>query len=236
LVASNFEHVLPVSSPNPPPGRWRRWPRNLRSRRASSTSTTCSTMTRCRVHPAGREQPYQPAGYNHLAQAILYRDMFRAVSLGERTGQRLEPVPARSKVDASPKTRQVRSGHWPAMELAQATLKRNPNDNAGAIRPLGSTGCGQLQLLVRKAWRGLPARRHLGAPVHSRVSELDPGFLDATARAGLARLHRGQLPPTGVSSVSWSGSTATRRGHPAAGAGRRKGPGQPHRRQILRAP
>jgi len=89
------------------------------------------------------EQPYQPAGYNHLAQAILYRDMFRAGALESELVSGSNPFLRRSKVDASPEDqRKFDQAIGRAMELAQATLKRNPNDTQ-RYTPLGfPTGCG----------------------------------------------------------------------------------------------
>jgi tetratricopeptide (TPR) repeat protein len=142
------------------------------------------------------EQPYQPAGYNHLAQAILYRDMFRAGALESELVSGSNPFLRRSKVDASPEDqRKFDQAIGRAMELAQATLKRNPNDTQ-ALYALGvSYGLrANYNFLVRKAWRDSLRDATSARRCHSRVSELDPGFIDAQLVQGLHDYIVGSLP------------------------------------------
>jgi tetratricopeptide (TPR) repeat protein len=142
------------------------------------------------------EQPYQPAGYNHLAQAILYRDMFRAGALESELVSGSNPFLRRSKVDASPEDqRKFDQAIGRAMELAQATLKRNPNDTQ-ALYALGvSYGLrANYNFLVRKAWRDSLRDATSARRCHSRVSELDPGVIDAQLVQGLHDYIVGSLP------------------------------------------
>ena len=81
------------------------------------------------------------------------------------------------------------------MELAQATLKRNPNDTQ-ALYALGvSYGLrANYNFLVRKAWRDSLRDATSARRCHSRVSELDPGFIDAQLVQGLHDYIVGSLP------------------------------------------
>jgi tetratricopeptide (TPR) repeat protein len=142
------------------------------------------------------EQPKEPAGYNHLAQAILYRDMFRAGALESELVSGSNPFLRRSKVDASPEDqRKFDQAIGRAMELAQATLKRNPNDTP-ALYALGvSYGLrANYNFLVRKAWRDSLRDATSARRCHSRVSELDPAAIDAQLVQGLHDYIVGSLP------------------------------------------
>jgi len=152
-------------------------------------------------------------------------------SFGERTGQRFEPVPTRSKVDASQRTSasSIRplAGPWSwPRRRSNGTQRQQASLRTGGVLRVK----GQLQL---PGPQGLAdslrdATSAAGAQPRERTG---PWFHRRTARAGLARLHRGQ--PAGLLAFRRCPGRVPRqqgRGHPAAGAGRRKGPGQPHRR------
>ena len=142
------------------------------------------------------ERPNEPAGYNHLAQAILYRNMFRAGALESELVSGTNPFLRRSKVDASPEDqRRFDQAIGRAMDLAQATLKRNPNDTQ-ALYALGvSYGLrANYNFLVRKAWRDSLHDATSARRCHSRVSEIDPNLIDAQLVQGLHDYIVGSLP------------------------------------------
>jgi tetratricopeptide (TPR) repeat protein len=142
------------------------------------------------------EQPNEPSGYNHLAQAILYRDMFRAGALESELVSGTNPFLRRSKVDASPEDqRRFDQAIGRAMGLAQASLKRNPNDTQ-ALYALGvSYGLrANYNFLVRKAWRDSLRDATSARRCHSRATEIDPGLIDAQLVQGLHDYIVGSLP------------------------------------------
>lgn len=142
------------------------------------------------------EQPNEPAGYNHLAQAILFRDMFRAGALESELVTGSNPFLRRAKVDASPADqRRFDQAISRAMELAQARTRQNPKD-AQAFYALGvSYGLrANYNFLVRKAWRDALRDATAARKYHSRVTELDPGFIDARLVQGLHDYLVGSLP------------------------------------------
>jgi tetratricopeptide (TPR) repeat protein len=142
------------------------------------------------------QQPNVPDGYNHLAQAILYRDMFRAGALESELVTGGNPFLRRQKVDASPADqRRFDQAIDHAMELAQARLKRNPRDT-GALYALGvSYGLrANYNFLVRKAWRDSLRDATSARKCHSRITDIDPGFIDARLVQGLHDYIVGSLP------------------------------------------
>lgn len=142
------------------------------------------------------QHPDVPDGYNHLAQAILYRDMFRAGALESELVTGGNPFLRRQKVDASPADqRRFDQSIDRAMELAQARLKRNPRDTQ-ALYALGvSYGLrANYNFLVRKAWRDSLRDATSARKCHSRVTDIDPGFIDAQLVQGLYEYIVGSLP------------------------------------------
>jgi tetratricopeptide (TPR) repeat protein len=142
------------------------------------------------------QHPNLPDGYNHLAQAILYRDMFRAGALESELVTGGNPFLRRQKVDASPADQcRFDQAIDRAMELAQARLKRNPRDTQ-ALYALGvSYGLrANYNFLVRKAWRDSLLDATSARRCHSRVTDIDPGFTDARLVQGLHDYIVGSLP------------------------------------------
>jgi tetratricopeptide (TPR) repeat protein len=141
-------------------------------------------------------QPNLPDGYNHLGQAILYRDMFRAGALESELVTGANPFLRRQKVDASPADqRRFDQAIDRAMELAQARLKRNFRDTRAWYALGVSYGLrANYNFLVRKAWRDSLRDATSARRCHSRVTEIDPGFTDARLVQGLHDYIVGSLP------------------------------------------
>ncbi len=140
--------------------------------------------------------PADPAGYNHLAQAILYRDMFRAGALESELVTGNNPFLRRPKVDASREDRaRFDDAIRKAIKLAHARLAENPSDT-GALYSLGvSYGLrANYNFLVRKAWRDALRDATTARKYHSRVTEIDPSFTDARLVQGLHDYIVGSLP------------------------------------------
>jgi tetratricopeptide (TPR) repeat protein len=135
---------------------------------------------------------------NHLAQAILYRDMYRSGALESELVTGNNPFLRRPKVNASPEDqREFEEKILKAIELSRARLAEDPRDTR-ALYALGvSHGLrANYNFLVRKAWRaalrdGTTARRH-----HNKVTEIDPSFIDARLVQGVHDYVVGSLPWT----------------------------------------
>ena len=140
--------------------------------------------------------PSDPNAFNHVAEGVLYRDMFRAGALETELVSGNNPFLRRAKVNASPEDqREFDSSIAHAMALSQARLKANPRDT-GALYALGiSYGLrGNYDFLVRKAWRDALSDATAARKAHSRVTEIDPANVDARMVQGLHDYIVGSLP------------------------------------------
>jgi tetratricopeptide (TPR) repeat protein len=140
--------------------------------------------------------PEDAGGYNHLAQAILYRDMFRAGALESELVTGNNPFLRRPRVDASPEdARAFDEAIGRALALAQARLRRNAND-APALYAMGvSYGLrANYNFLVRKAWRDSLRDATAARKCHAEVSRINPSDIDARMVQGLHDYIIGSLP------------------------------------------
>ena len=143
-----------------------------------------------------QSEPENPEAYNHLAQAILYREMLRAGALESELVTGNNPFLHLPKIKPSV-TDLARFDECiaKAVALAQAHLNRNANDTK-AMYTLGiAIGLrSNINFLVRKYWidslRDATASRKL----HNRVTELDPSNIDASLVQGLYDYVAGSLP------------------------------------------
>jgi tetratricopeptide (TPR) repeat protein len=142
------------------------------------------------------QAPTDPNAFNHVAEGVLYRDMFRAGALETELVSGNNPFLRRAKVNASPEDQhEFDSSIARAMELAQDRLKANPRDTA-ALYALGvSYGLrGNYDFLVRKAWRDALSDATAARKAHTRVTEIDPANVDARMVQGLHDYIVGSLP------------------------------------------
>ena len=140
--------------------------------------------------------PNDPNAFNHVAEGVLYRDMFRAGALETELVSGNNPFLRRAKVNASPEDqREFDSSIARAMALSEARLKANPRDT-GALYALGvSYGLrGNYDFLVRKAWRDALHDATSARKAHTRVTEIDPSNVDARMVQGLHDYIVGSLP------------------------------------------
>jgi tetratricopeptide (TPR) repeat protein len=143
-----------------------------------------------------RLTPDDAGAYNHLAQAILYRDMFRAGALESELVTGNNPFLRRSRVDASPEDmRAFDQAINRALDLSQARLRRNAGDT-GALYAMGvSYGLrANYNFLVRKAWRDSLRDATSARRCHAEVTRLDPANIDARMVQGLHDYIVGSLP------------------------------------------
>lgn len=140
--------------------------------------------------------PQDPELHNHLAQAIVFREMFRNGALESELVSGNNAFLRRPKLNPSPETEK-----WfldevaKAMSLAQARLSRNPND-IPALYALGiSYGLrSDYYWIVKKAWRDSLRDATAARRAHNRVEELDPHNVDARLVEGVHDYIIGSLP------------------------------------------
>lgn len=142
------------------------------------------------------EAPKTPENYNYLAQAILYKELYRLGALESEllTGNNYFIRTEKIRPDPEENARFLAAVEK-AMRLAQDRLKANPEDEE-ALYALGSAYAlrTNYHFLVQKAWRSAvsdasQARRH-----HNRVLQLNPKNHDAMLIQGAYDYAIGSLP------------------------------------------
>ncbi len=140
--------------------------------------------------------PQNPETYNHLAQAILYREMLHAGALESELVTGNNPFLHLPKIKPSAKDlSRFDECIAKAVDLAQAMVNRNPNDTK-ALYVLGiAIGLrSNINFLVRKYWTDSLRDATAARKLHNRVSELDPSNIDARLVQGLHDYVVGSLP------------------------------------------
>jgi hypothetical protein len=143
---------------------------------------------------AARE-PSLPGAYNHVAQTILFRQMFRSGAL-ESDLITANSFLRRPKLPLNAADqRQFSDAVNRAIELSDARLRSNRNDVA-ALYAIGvSYGIrANYNFLVRKAWIDALSDTAAARKMHTRVTELDPGMIDARLILGVHEYVVGSLP------------------------------------------
>ena len=142
------------------------------------------------------EHPDAPDPRNHVAQTLVFREMFRDGSLESELVSGDNSFLRRPKLNPSPETQREFLGEIAkAMSLAQARLKKNPNDT-GALYALGiSYGLrADYNWVVRKSWHDALSDATAARRQHNRILELEPGNVDARLVQGLHDYIVGSLP------------------------------------------
>jgi tetratricopeptide (TPR) repeat protein len=131
--------------------------------------------------------PKAPEMHNHLAEAIVFQEMFRDGALESEMVSGTDSFLRRPRLNPSAATEERFLGEVAAaMRLAEARVNGNPLDTE-ALYALGiAHGLrSNWYWVFRKSWRDslrdATAARHL----HNRVSELDPSNVDARLVQGL---------------------------------------------------
>jgi tetratricopeptide (TPR) repeat protein len=143
--------------------------------------------------------PAQADGYNHLAQAILYRALFRSGILENSLASGNDLVQSlirQPKLELNPaEEREFQRALNTSFSVSQTQLRANPDDSA-AMYALGvANGLrANYDFLVRKAWLGAIRESNTARQLHNRVLELDPGNIDARMMQGVQEYVVASLP------------------------------------------
>jgi tetratricopeptide (TPR) repeat protein len=146
---------------------------------------------------AGTEQhPDDPNAWNHLAQATLYRAMYRGGALESELVTGSNPFLRRQKVKTSPmEDQQFYDAIDKALDLAQSRLLDNPDDSL-ALDALGVSYAlrANYNFLVRKAWTDALHDATDARKAHKRLTDLEPDNVDARLIPALYDYITGSLP------------------------------------------
>ena len=132
-------------------------------------------------------RPNAAAPRNHLAQAILYRELLNAGALETELVTGGNAFLRRAKMNPSPAAQAEFDGAIAdAMRLSQAELDKSPDDIA-ALYTLGvAYGLrANYSFLVRKSWMSALRDATQCRKLHNRVTELDPSLVDARMTQGV---------------------------------------------------
>jgi tetratricopeptide (TPR) repeat protein len=147
-------------------------------------------------HAEAAKLPDSADAYNHIAQTILYREMFRSGALESQLVTGTNPFLRRAKMNpGAADDKLFNDAIARSMELAGARLKTNPND-AAALYAMGvSYGLrSNYNFLVHKAWVDALHDATSARKSHHRATEVDPDFTDARLVQGLYDYIVGSLP------------------------------------------
>lgn len=140
--------------------------------------------------------PDDPDQYNHLAQTILYRELFRNGSLESQLVTGNNAFLRRPKVEISAENRQrFADSINTSLSLCDARLRKNDRDGKalyllGVAHGLRST----YSFLVEKAWTEALREAAAARRAQERVIELDPGAIDARLTLGVYQYVVASLP------------------------------------------
>src|ERR1035441_3501735 len=140
--------------------------------------------------------PGQPDLHNHLAQTLIFREMFRDGALESELVSGNNSFLRRPKLNPSPEVeKRILDEIAKAMALSDARLKQNPNDTAAMYASGIAYGLrANYFWVVKKAWHDSLKDATAARKLHNRISELEPNNVDARLVQGLHDYVVGSLP------------------------------------------
>jgi tetratricopeptide (TPR) repeat protein len=143
-----------------------------------------------------KANPTDPEQYNHVAQTILYRELFRNGALESQLVGSSNAFLKRAKLGMAAMDRErFRGCIQKAMELSEARTRSNPRD-ARVFYELGVAHGLQANylFLVEKSWVDSLREASAARKLQERVLEIDPQFVDARLILGVYQYAVGCLP------------------------------------------
>jgi tetratricopeptide (TPR) repeat protein len=142
------------------------------------------------------QNPGNPDLHNHLAQTLIFREMFRDGALESELVSGNNSFLRRAKLNPSPETeKRILAEIATAMSIAEAQLKIHPNDTAAMYA--GGIAYGlrsNYYWVVKKAWHDSLRDATSARRLHNRIAELEPKNVDARLVQGLHDYIVGSLP------------------------------------------
>jgi tetratricopeptide (TPR) repeat protein len=141
-------------------------------------------------------EPENPNAHNHVAQTVLYREMFHAGALESELVHGSNPFLRRERLVASAESaRRFDAAIAASMKLSQDRIEKDGKDT-DALYALGvAHGLrSNYNFLVRKAWMDSLKDATTARKLHNKVVELRPDFIDARLVQGVHDYIVGSLP------------------------------------------
>jgi tetratricopeptide (TPR) repeat protein len=142
------------------------------------------------------QNPNVPDYHNHLAQSLIFREMFRDGALESELVSGNNSFLRRPKLNPTPEVeKRILDEIAKSMALCGARLKTNPNDTAGMYALGIAYGLrSSYYWVVKKAWHDSLKDATAARKLHNRISALEPNNVDARLVQGLHDYIVGSLP------------------------------------------
>jgi tetratricopeptide (TPR) repeat protein len=143
-----------------------------------------------------KSNPEDPASYAHLAQGVLYRELYRAGALESELVTGTNAFLRRAKMNPPPEAvKEFDETIAKDLALSEARLSKDPKD----VMALYYMGIGHglranFNYLVRKAWMDGLRDATAARRAHARITEIDPAFIDARLTQGVYAYLVSSLP------------------------------------------
>ena len=143
-----------------------------------------------------KAHPDNPVLYNHVAQTVLYRELFRNGSLESELVSGSNPFLGRPKISMSAGDRALLVNSLnSAIELSKNALQKNPEDpNALYALSVAHGLRANHFFLVEKAWMESLREATAARKTDQKLLEVDPGATDARLILALNQYVVGSLP------------------------------------------
>lgn len=142
-----------------------------------------------------QRNPSSPDAYNHIAQTVLWKEMYRAGMLSSEFIGGTQFVHQPKLVLTAEQQNQFHDALNRAISLSQEKLAADPNDPGGLYAIGVSYGLrANYSFVVRKAWRDALKDATAARKSHARLTELDPSYVDAELTQGVNDYIVGSLP------------------------------------------
>jgi tetratricopeptide (TPR) repeat protein len=143
-----------------------------------------------------KASPQDPNAYNHLAQSILYRELFRNGALESELVTGNNPFLRRPKVNIAPEEKlRFRINVDKALALSRERLQSDDRDADALYAASVAHGLrANYSFLVEKAWTDALHDATASRKLSDRLLERDPGLTDAYLIQGLHDYVVGNLP------------------------------------------
>ncbi len=140
--------------------------------------------------------PNDPEAWNHVAQGILYREMFRNGALESQLVSGTNPFVRRAKMEVPTAVRErFTTAINKSMSLGQRDLATDPKDIRALYALSVAHGLRANYLfLVEKAWTDALKDATASRKYSNQLLEVDPNFVDAHTVQGLHDYIVGSLP------------------------------------------
>src|SRR5450759_5350323 len=140
--------------------------------------------------------PGLPDLHNHMAQTLIFREMFRDGALESELVSGSNSFLRRPKLNPSPETeKRILDEIAKAMTLADGRLQQNPKDTAAMYSSGIAYGLrANYFWVVKKSWHDALRDATAARRLHNRISELEPNNVDARLVQGLHDYVVGSLP------------------------------------------